>query len=258
MSAIQETTKGEYEIGVAAEAIKKLYGDEKTADVHFTFKSKERVPAHKYLLAAASDVFDAMFYGPVKEKGDVEIDDASAVGFMEFLRFFYFNQIKLTMANIGDVLNLGQKYDINECVNLCLRFLIENLTIDNVLEVFSLAILFEQDDLREKCEDFIEYNTEEILQTTNFLECDRQVLNHILKLRSLSCSETVVFEAVMSWVKVASKQEELTKDIVETHLGDLFHEIRFRSMCYDEFVDLLPSYGKLFTGDEYREILQMV
>ncbi|XP_055301672.1 BTB/POZ domain-containing protein 3-like [Sitodiplosis mosellana] len=257
MSVIQEST-GEYDIQVATEAIKKLYGDERTADVHFIFKSKERIPAHKYLLAAASDVLDAMFYGSIKEKGDVEMDDASAVGFKEFLRFFYFNKVKLTMANISDVMNLGQKYNVTECFDLCVRFLAENLTIFNALEVHSLAVLFEQDDLKTKCEYLIEFHTEEILKSTNFLECDQRHFNTILKLDSLSCSEAVVFEAAMSWVKAASNQEELTKDIVQTHLGDLFHEIRFRSMSHNEFIDLLPSYGKLFSADEFNEILQMI
>ena len=199
MSANEEPT-GEYAIQVASEAIKKLYGDERTADVYFTFKSKERIPAHKYLLAAASDVFDAMFYGPVKEEGDVKIDDASAVGFMEFLRFFYFDKIKLTMANIGDVMNLGQKYNVTECFNLCVRFLTENLTVDNVFEIHNIAVLFERDDLKAKCEFLIESNTQEILQSTNFLECNHRDLNLILKLDFLSCSETFVFEAVMSWL----------------------------------------------------------
>ncbi|XP_055308277.1 BTB/POZ domain-containing protein 3-like [Sitodiplosis mosellana] len=257
MSVIQEST-GEYDIQVATEAIKKLYGDERTADVHFICKSKERIPAHKYLLAAASDVLDAIFYGSIKEKGDVEIDDASAVGFKEFLRFFYFNKIKLTMANISDVMNLGQKYNVTECFDLCVRFLAENLTIVNALEVHSLAVLFEQDDLKTKCEYSIEFHTEDILKSTIFLECDQRHLNHILKLDSLSCSEAVVFEAAMSWVKAASNQQNLTKEIVQTHLGELFYEIRFRSMSHDQFVDLLPSYGKLFTGDEFNEILQMI
>lgn len=158
MSEIQ-LPNDEYEIKIVTEAVKKLYQNEKTADVHFIFETEENIPAHKYLLAAARDVFDTMFYGSIKEKGDVKIGDVSAAVFMEFLRFFYFNTIKLTMANIFDIIHLGHKYEVAECFNLCVRYLGENLTVDNVHQVHSLAILFEQNELRAKCKNFFNRNT---------------------------------------------------------------------------------------------------
>lgn len=257
MSVIPAST-GEYRSQVVMEAVKKLYNDETTADVHFIFKTGERLPAHKYLLAAASDVFYAMFYGSIKEKGNVKIDDASAVGFMEFLQFFYFNTIRLTIENISDVMNLGQKYNITECSNLCVRFLIERLTSDNVCQIHSLAVLFERNDLKMECETFIKSHTDEVLNSPSFLWSDRSVLNYILKSDELLCAETQVFRAAMSWVKSVSKQEEVTKEIIKTYLGDLFHEIRFRSMTHDDFVDLLPSFGTLFDANELNEILRML
>lgn len=51
-----------------------FYLNEKNSDVHFLFGlddnsiSTVRVPSHKFLLAAESDVFEAMLYGELKEK----------------------------------------------------------------------------------------------------------------------------------------------------------------------------------------------
>lgn len=249
---------GECDSQVAQKAMNKLYKHEHTADIYFVFKSGERIPAHKYLLAAASELFDAMFYGPIKKEGDVEMDKVSAGGFVEFLQFFYSNTIKLTMTNIGDVMSYGHKYEVAESVNLCVWFLMENLTADNVLQAHGLAILFKHNDLRAKCKHLTSYYTEDVLQSASFLECDRTTLNYILALDVLSCPKTIVFGALMSWVKAASGKEELTKGIVQTHLSDLFYKIRFRSMGYDEFVSLLPAFGQLFTADEFNEILQMI
>lgn len=59
--------------------VEKLYLQSKAADVHFKFGSEDdpnsivRVPAHKSLLATASTVFDSMFYGDLKENGDIQI-----------------------------------------------------------------------------------------------------------------------------------------------------------------------------------------
>ena len=72
----------------------RFYLNEKHADFHFLFKiaddKYESVPAHKILLEV-SDVFQAWFNGDWKDKTKVEIVDAAAVDFKEFLRYFYMN-----------------------------------------------------------------------------------------------------------------------------------------------------------------------
>lgn len=239
----------------------KLYLKSKKADVYFIFETNgncERVPAHKALLASASDVFDAMLYGSLKEQGDIKIVDASAEAFKQFLRLFYFNHIELTMETVAEVMYLGKKYDITECLELCSVYLANKLTVENVISVIELAIVYDQLDLRKQCESKIRLNSREILQSPSFLECDGQVVNHILKMDFLSCSETEVFESCMSWVKATSKEDELTREIIETHLGDSFFDICFGSMSMDDFVKLLPAYGNLFAANEYNEILQTI
>lgn len=60
------------------ERLTKMFHDSETADVCFVLKSDddsiERILAHKNILAAASDVFKSMFYGPLKEDGDVQVE----------------------------------------------------------------------------------------------------------------------------------------------------------------------------------------
>ncbi len=46
-----------------------------------------RIPAHKYVLATASSVFFAMFYGPLAERKDeIEIPDVEPSAFIIMLR----------------------------------------------------------------------------------------------------------------------------------------------------------------------------
>lgn len=239
----------------------KLYLKSRKADVHFVFESNgtsERVPAHKIILSSGSAVFDAMFYGSLKEEGDIKIVDASAEAFKQFLRLFYFNHIELTMETAAEVMYLGRKYDVTECLEICSVYLANKLTVENVIAVIELAIIYDQLDLRKSSETKIRLNSREILQSPDFLECDGQVVNHILKMDFLSCSETEVFEACMAWVRAASKEDELTREIVLAHLGDSFFNICFGSMSMDDFVKLLPLYGNLFAANEYNEILQTI
>lgn len=121
-SKVEESVGG-LDTNVFSKVGRSLYLSEKAADVYLIFESGERIPAHKPLLVAASEVFDTMFFGSMPEKGDVKMVDVSADAFKEFLQFFYFNKVPLTIQNIGHVMYLGDKYDVAECMKLCETFL---------------------------------------------------------------------------------------------------------------------------------------
>lgn len=186
----------------------KLYLDSLTADVYFVLGSDDglckRIPAHKNLLAAASDVFKAMFYGPMKEEGDVDIEDVSAAAFEEFLQFFYVTSVKLTEEHVADVMSLGDKYDVTKCVDLGFQFIKEIIQDQNICMALGLAFRYDNEDLRAFCEKYIMMQSQAVFKATDFLKCSQPVLKHILKMNTFSCSETVVFEACMSWAKFQS------------------------------------------------------
>lgn len=231
-----------YSNGDLLESVKEIYLNTKSCDVNFSFNSAngpgKRVAAHKCLLAASSDVFNAMFYGDLKEPGDVHLADSSDAAFMEFLQFFYLSDVKLTMENITEVMYLGQKYNVKGCISVCVEFLKDNLTAENVCSCLDLAILYDHNDLVKMCEKIIILDTVAVFKSVDFLECNKRASHHILKMDLLSCSEVDVFEACMNWVTTTSEQQILSKAIVDMHLGDLFYEIRFKSMTMQQFCTL--------------------
>lgn len=83
-------------------SIANLYLQSKSADVHFAFivdGETVKVPAHKAILAVGSTVFDAMFFGPIKEKA-IEIVPTDVRSFEEFLQFFYLPEATIAWENI--------------------------------------------------------------------------------------------------------------------------------------------------------------
>ncbi|XP_031639409.1 BTB/POZ domain-containing protein 3-like [Contarinia nasturtii] len=242
---------------------KTLYLNEKFSDFSFICKSAdgldEIIPVHKSFLASVSDVFDVMFSDTWKGKVNVVIPDATAAEFREFLQFFYLERAKLTTDNIERVMYLGNKYIVPECMNACVKFLHRILTEDNICFGYSLAILYNQNELKRFCELIIASKTRAVFSSASFLECSKDALEHILKMDSLSCSEVDVFEACMEWVKSACglELEELTREIIQTYLGDLIYKIRFKSIKPQQFGYLASIYGRLFSSDEYREIVQL-
>lgn len=138
----------------------------KMSDIKFVFELESgdvSIAANKTILAASSPVFNAMFNGDLKEKGDVKIVDASPAAFEQFLQFFYKNHVTLSMEHIADVFNLVNKYDVADGRSICINFLKTNLNADNVLLALHLALKFEIDDLNLLCKGVITQNIRKVL-----------------------------------------------------------------------------------------------
>lgn len=67
--------------------LNQLHAEENNDEVCFLCKD-EKLIAQKYVLAATSPVFEAMFLGPMKESGDIVVKDASPDVFKVFLDLF--------------------------------------------------------------------------------------------------------------------------------------------------------------------------
>lgn len=227
---------------------------EQKADIKFLFDSGNdtitAIQAHQSVLSAGSDVFKSMFDEMPKNRGEFNVKGVPKMLFKEFLKFFYQDdRVNLSAKNAYDLLNMGLKYKVQKCIDDCTRFLIKILSVGNVCNTLEFAIHFNQTDLIKKCEEFIIVNTEAVLRCRNFFSCTKDVLEHILRMNMLSWSEFHIFEACMAWVKHQSKETKLTKELVDKHLGDLFYEIRFRSITYRELCSLVNRYRDVLEED---------
>lgn len=72
----------------------------------------------------------------------------------------------------------------------------EMMVVDN----FCLAILHHIQTLQEFCEQKTNKNASKLFKTSDFIECDRKLLLHILKVDSLWSKETEVFDACIHGV----------------------------------------------------------
>lgn len=235
-------------------SLEHLYLSERFADVHFAIgingRTVARVPAHKNLLAPHSDVMERLFGTTSKAKDvDICIVGVTVDAFKEFLKFFYFNGVELMSEHIVDVLYLGQMYHVKVCIAACIEILRNDLGYDSVCTVLALAIHLDHMELLRICEMRLMLNTRAVLNSTGFLNCQKKTLEHILRIDVLSCSEVELFEACMAWICTKSKQNEVTMDLVETHLGKLFYDIRFASMTIQQFCQLSAKYNQVLRHD---------
>lgn len=240
--------------------LKELYRDrDETGDVSFIVDS-ETIRAHRCVLAALSPKYKAQFYGPRPDVGEVEVKDVTAAAFNEFLQFFYLDEVDLTVENIESVLKLVQQSLVDEFMKECIAFLSESVSVDNMCSVYRLAIFYGIKELNSICESLISSNAMEMFATRDFLNCDADVLIRILKIDSLQCSETQVFEACIEWAKNVCEQKNIDDKIenIRAELDITLREIRFGSMTIDEFLDLNNTHQGFFTPSEFMEIIYII
>lgn len=249
-----------------------LYLSDKFSDVKFLFPSKEEasetrpkkiietIPAHKLILASISEVFSVMFNESWIEKNEVEIVDASAGAFEEFLQCFYLNSATFTKENIAQVMYLANKYQIADCMDACAKFLRDNLTPADVCWGYALAIFHEQSELRQHCEKKITANAKEVFASDQFLNCDQELLAEILKL-DLQCKETIVSDGGLAWAKKACEKNNLDENNAENlrnQLGECVYLIQFKTMSMQEFTERTIKYRGFFKPDEFEDIIYCI
>lgn len=239
--------------------IEKMYLNPEISDVNFIFdKGEQKLPSHKVIMAAGSPVFQKMFFGSLKEKGDVCITDVSIESFKEFLQFFYLQKVTLTMEKIEEVAYLADKYDMMDCVTSCASFLKENLTLDKMCWGYQLAIVLKISDLMAFCEERISIHIKTVFDSESFKRCGETTLKHILEMETLLCYETDVFKACLVWSKFACEKNGMDQNNGENlrfQLGECFDLIRFGAMKIEEFSALATSCKDLFQLDEIKDIL---
>lgn len=241
--------------------MEKLYvSRDKSGDITFIVET-ERIRAHRWVLASASQKYQTQFYGLRPDEGEIHVPNVLASAFKEFLQFFYKDYISLTVENIESVLDLAKQTLVDAFIDTCVDFIKIKIIPNNVCKAYSLAILYDLKTLRISCEENITAATKNVFVSDGFLQCDREMLLQILKLNSFNCTESHVFNACIEWARKVCKQNQLNEEDttnLRNMLGDAIYEIRFASMNVNEFADLHHKLTGFFTGDESLEIIYLI
>ena len=247
------------------ERMKHLYNNVLMADVNFLVadnvgsdQPKRKVPCHKFILAVSSPVFFTMFYGQMPETVEfIDLPDCDFEGFLEFLRYIYCDEIKLTGNCVMQVLYLAKKYMIPSLTAKCRSFLEVNLNAQNVSDVLPHLGKLEEDHLANVCWKIVDSNTEEFLQaaSSSLLE-NEQLLSALLRRDSLNVSEIKIFQAVNCWAEEICRKRKVKISGKEKRslVGEKNLElIRFPLMSQEEFAKCVPDSGIL----KAKEIVQL-
>ena len=134
--------------------------------------------SHQLILSARSPVFRAMFQAEMKEKDlkIVEIQDLKAKVIPEMLKYIYtgnccVNDKKPDTEKVIELLEAGDKYQMDILKEMCETVLSGKLVLDNALQLLSLGDRHSAQDLKKNALDMIVTNAKKIIGTEEWKDC---------------------------------------------------------------------------------------
>jgi len=129
----------------------------------------KKYSAHRVVLASKSLVFKAMFSNVMRETktGNVKIVDAESEIVEEFLRFIYTGEVQNLKKNAAGLFTIADKYDVGDLKMLTEHYLIEKITIMNVLEQYRLGKMLNSNSIVDSCVDTMKLQKADIWKTAN-------------------------------------------------------------------------------------------
>ena len=233
-----------------------MLNNDRLSDVKFVAaksESKQVIPAHKFILAIGSPVFEAMFYGELADTKDtIELPDCDYESLLELFRYMYSDEVNLSGSNVMGVLYLAKKYIVPSLTNKCAEYLKEKLDPSNVFSILPFAQKYEEKALVDRCWMVIENHTEASVKSEGFETIDRSLLEEVVARDNLLIKEVSLFQAVDRWATTQCEKQGLAEEgpIKRRILGEeMIKALRFPVMTGEEFaVNVLDT--NILTSDE--------
>ena len=214
---------------------------------------KQVIPAHKFILAIGSPVFEAMFYGEMAETKDtIELPDCDYDSLLELFRYMYSDEVNLSGSNVMGVLYLAKKYIVPSLADKCAEYLQENLDPSNVFTILPFAEKYEDKNLVDRCWIVIDDGTDEAVTSDGFEKIEKSLLESIVKRDTLSVKEVTLFQAADRWATKQCEKQGLEADgqLKRRILGEeIIKSIRFPIMSAKEFADVVLDTNILHSNE---------
>ncbi|XP_069179976.1 uncharacterized protein [Procambarus clarkii] len=130
----------------------------------------------------------------------------------------------------------------------------EQLTADNLPEMYDTCVLFEDTSLLHKCTKILQVYSSDVLTSPHIGELSQNSFRHILQQKLNISSEVTVFNAVVLWGKAQLRKGTEDRDSLRQVTEELLIHVRFLTMTTDEMTEYVLPTG-ILTPEETSAIL---
>ncbi|XP_007894058.1 kelch-like protein 9 [Callorhinchus milii] len=192
----------------------------------------ERFPVHRAMMASASDYFNAMFTGGMKEQElmTIKLHGVSGIGLKNIIEFIYTAKMPLNMDNLQDTLEAASFLQIMPILEFCKELLISQVCLENCVEIGRIASSYHLSEVDDYIKDCLLKNFANLLSNGDYIKLSYDQLAFVLSSDSLqNCPELELFKAACQWLK----QEEGRMQFA----AKLMKNIRFPLMSPQQLLD---------------------
>ncbi|XP_078485279.1 kelch-like protein 12 [Ciona intestinalis] len=210
--------------------------DEDDSFCDFTITVGDRkFKTHSLILSASSEYFRAMINSKMKEGIEkcVEIQNVSEEIMENILNFIYTGIIPLCLETIGQVIEAASFMQLPDLLIFVVQYATKILDEENCISFQKLGELYKLENLVQSSYKYLLDHFDEVSTSNNeFLSLTSSELNGILLDDITVSSETVVYEAVVFWVKY---------DLVERqqYFVKFFKLLRLQVISVDDMANIV-------------------
>ncbi|XP_022821084.1 BTB/POZ domain-containing protein 6-A-like isoform X2 [Spodoptera litura] len=239
--------------------VKKLLVSYELSDCTFSV-ANQKFKAHKLILGVTSPVFEAMFYGPLATDGDgdIEVPDIQPEIFQLILNYIYTDKVEISgVENAFDLLYASRKYLLEHLSEMCVTYIQNNISVDNVVEILNYP-----DYLQDK--KLVSYSLNLFCQHASFIlqEKKESISYHCMK-AFLECdhmniSEKDLIKHVFEWTLYCCEQNEILdmfenrREVLKKY--GLLKLLRFQALKLSELEEIVANVNNLLLPNEYESI----
>uniref|UniRef100_A0A1I7UBJ1 BTB domain-containing protein n=2 Tax=Caenorhabditis tropicalis TaxID=1561998 RepID=A0A1I7UBJ1_9PELO len=227
-----------------------LREDEDLCDVELLVEGTI-IRAHRYILAAASPYFKAMFTNRMVEMKKVKItlEELPLESMQIIVNYIYTDKISITVANVHELIFTATILQMDVIIGACQEFLTTKITSHNCLALHQFAETYNCSTLKSSTDDFAAEQFGCIRRSTDFRNISFQHLKRLLNRSDLNVTEEQeVFESIVYWV-------ETEPDERVHHFPDLFETIRLHLIEWDYLCDVIKTHKYVKESRECRDII---
>ncbi|XP_077292571.1 kelch-like protein 12 isoform X2 [Arctopsyche grandis] len=194
----------------ALRILKKMNEDQSVYDVILCIKGEE-LPAHKIVLAAASQYFYTMFTCGMKESQErfVEFDDTSMETMKKIVNYIYNGTLDVTDDTVESLLQAAYLFQLEDVIDKCCERLKENLALNNCIGIMVMADLHNLVDLKITALDFVNENFLNVFQQEEFMKLTIEQLSTILNSQNIAVeAEEQIFICITTWIDFKKSERE--------------------------------------------------
>ncbi|RZF40636.1 hypothetical protein LSTR_LSTR010622 [Laodelphax striatellus] len=212
---------------------------------------KTLIKGHKLIFGKASEVFQAMFFGNLREEKPVRVEDLDPDGFRGMKTFIYTGEVDFTSVFHALATYIAaRKYIIPDLSVECVKYIDNQIKPSEVLEFLDRCLSNVIDQFTFICCKIIQEKTDEVLASKYFVSTSFRMIEFILKAPTLKLSSEIeLYEHFERWALADVQRLNVPAVSVSTRFNYLKKHIRFLTISSDEFVSrVAPSI--LLTQEE--------